>query len=589
MQPSSSQDPSGSTPPSRAAAEPSSPARRGSILVGAALIALVALGLRAWHLEELAATAHHANLSFLGDAAYYLEWSEKVAGGRLVGPNSFYMGPLYPYSVGLLSWLSSGELVVTTPSGLEYHPELVLWVQAIIDTLSCLLVAWITLRVCGPWQGVLAGLVAAAMGPFLFSVGLVMPSTQGLFLNLAAVALSLHAARTWRARSWLWVGLALGLAALSKAPALLLLPATWLWLGIGFGGRPVRERLLAGGAVALGCLPLVGLATWHNHLADGDRVLLTSNAGSNLWIGNGPGASGAHAGVTTEFASAKLDFHRFELERPPGEPPASEVSRRLTRRALDHMAADPAAAVGLLWRKLRLFWSAQEVGTEDHLGFFRRYSAPLRLPVPGVAWVAPLALMGMVLARRRWRELWPLYALVVTQAATFTAFLVLSRYRLASLACWIVFAVLGLSLLLEALRDRRRGELALGLGSLALGGLLVLLPIEGFGPERGVANQLYHLAQAASERGEDPLPLYAEAVEAGWREGDLSLRQEAVCHLELGNAQVRSGRARRAAAHYRRGLEACSAMSPDFRYRRVLEQDLGERLRFVEQAQRAPR
>ena len=78
-------------------------------------------------------------------------------------------------------------------------------------------------------------------------------------------------------------------------------------------------------------------------------------------------------------------------------------------------------------------------------------------------------------------------------------------------------------------------------------------------------------------------------MEAGWREGDLSLRQEAVCHLELGNAEVRSGRARRAAAHYRRGLEACSAMSPDFRYRRVLEQDLGERLRFVEQAQRAPR
>lgn len=564
-------------------------ARRRSAVTGALLVLLVAFGLRAWHLSAAAATPYPEHLAFLGDAAHYAEWAQRIAGGRPVGPHSFYMGPLYPYSLALLERLSPGQLVVETAAGVEYHPGAALWAQAVLDSLSCLLVAWIVRRVVGPWQGVVAGLVAAGMAPFVYASGLLMPSTQGLFLNLAVVALSLAAARGPRRATWFALGLAVGLAALSKAPALLMLPATWLWLALAFRERAPRERLAAGLCVAAGCLPLVGLATWHNHLADGDRVLLTSNAGPNLWIGNGPGATGAHAGVTTEFESAKLDFHRFELERPPGEPPASEVSRILTRRALDHMAADPARAAALLWRKLRMFWSADEVGTDDHLDFFRRFSPALRLPLPGVWLVAPLGLAGMALARRRWRELWPLYALVLTQAATFTTFLVLSRYRLASVACWIVFALLGVQLAAAAARERRWSELLIGAATLALGLLLTLTPIEGIGPERGVANQLYHLATAAAERGEDPAPLFAEAVEADWREGDLSLRQRAVSHLELGNAEVRAGRARRAAAQYRRGLEACARMSPDFRYRPVLEEDLTRRLEFVQGALGGPR
>jgi 4-amino-4-deoxy-L-arabinose transferase-like glycosyltransferase len=552
-------------------------ARRRSAVTGALLVALVAFGLRAWHLVAAAATPYPEHLAFLGDAAHYAEWSERIAAGRLVGPHSFYMGPLYPYSLALWSALAPGADAV---------PVGALWIQALLDTLSCLLVVWIVRRTVGPWQGVVAGLVAAGMAPFVYATGLLMPSTQGLFLNLLAVALLLLARERGARWAWLAAGAAIGLAALSKAPALLLLPAAWLWLALAFGEIPVRERLVRAALLAVGCVPLVGLATWHNHLADGDRVLLTANAGSNLWIGNGPGATGAHAGVTTEFESAKLDFHRFELERPEGEPPGSGVSRILTRRALAYMAEDPGRAAGLLWRKLRLFWGAHEVGTDDHLEFFRRFSGALRLPLPGVGLVAPLALAGMVLARRRWRELWPLYALVLTQTATFTVFLVLTRYRLASVACWIVFAALAIEHGAAAWRARRRGELALGAAALALGALLVHLPVAGMGPERGVGNQLYHLATAAAERGEDPTPLFEEAVGATWREGDLSLRQRAVSFLELGNAEVRAGRARRAANRYREGLEACAGMSPEFRYRAVLEEDLRRRLEFVEGARR---
>lgn len=563
------------------AGAPAAPSRRAA-LVGALLILLVALGLRGAHLASAADTPYPEHLAFLGDAQYYASWSEDIAGGELVGKHSFYMGPLYPYTLGAWSAVSPGDPIDESGERPRYDYGAVFWLQALVDALSCLLIAWIAARLLGPWQGLVAGLVAAGLAPYVYYSGLLMPSTQGLFLNLLVIALSLEAARRGGRGWWLATGLAIGLAALSKAPALLLLPGTWLWLALAFRAESARERALRGAAVALGCLPLVGLATLHNHQADGDRVLITSNAGSNLWIGNGPGASGAHAGVTTEFESAKLDFHRYGHDRPADEPPASEVSRILTARAVDHMAADPGPAAALLWRKLRLFWSAVEIGTDDHLGFFERYSWPLRLPLPGVGVVAPLALAGLLLGLRRWRELWPLYAVVATQAASFTVFLVLSRYRLASVACWIVFALLAGTEGLAAWRGRCWGRLALGAAGLLLGALLVHVPIDGMSEARGRANQLYHLAALEEREGGDALALYGQAAEEVWREGDLSLRQQAVTQLKLGNGHVVERKLRRAAAAYRLGLERCAEMSAEFRYRAPLERDLRGRLEFVE-------
>lgn len=565
---------------------PAAPSRRAA-LVAALLILFAALGLRGAHLVAAADTPYPEHLAFLGDAHYYASWSEGIADGELVGKHSFYMGPLYPYTLGAWSALAPGDPIEGTGKATRYGYGAVFWLQALVDALSCLLIAWIAARLLGRWQGLVAGLVAAGMAPFAYYAGLLMPSTQALFLNLLIVALLLEAARRGGRGWWLATGVAIGLAALCKAPALLLLPATWLWLALAFREVPRRERALRAAAVALGCLPLVGLATLHNHLADGDSVLITSNAGSNLWIGNGPGASGAHAGVTTEFESAKLDFHRYGHDRPADEPPASEVSRILTARAVDHMAADPGAAAALLWRKLRMFWSAVEIGTDDHLGFFARYSWPLRLPLPGVGVVAPLALAGMLLGLRRWRELWPLYAVVVTQAASFTVFLVLSRYRLASVACWIVFALLAGTEGLAAWRGRQWERLTLGAAGLLVGALLVHAPIEGLGEERGRANQLYHLA-ALEERegreGGEALALYHQAADEAWREGDLSLRQEAVTRLKIGNGYVVEQKPRRAAAAYRLGLARCAEMSAEFRYRVALERDLRARLEFVERA-----
>ena len=554
--------------------------RRGTALA-CAIVFLFAFALRWTHLQAAQDTVYPSQLAFLEDARYYASWSEEIAAGEIVGTGSFFMGPLYPYSLALARPLAAASPVVQADGRTLYDFSHAYLIQALIGALSCVLIWGMTRSLMGVWQAWLAALLAATQRVFIYYDGLLMPSSQALFVILGALALILVAQRRGSGRWWFVCGVALGLAALAKAPSLLLVPGVVLWLLAGDRQPAWRTRLQRVGLLLLGCLPVIGLATAHNFAADGDLVLISANAGPNLWIGNGPQASGAHAGVTTRFESAKLDFHRFGKQRSPGEPPASEVSRQLTRDAFDYMAAHPAQAASLFWKKFRMFWNAVEVGTTDQFEFFKRNSAVLRAPLPGFGWIAPLGLVGFVLMLRRWRRYWPLHLLVLTQAASFTLFFMLGRYRLASVACLIVFAVAAVDWGLVTWRARQAKTLAISLLGLVLATLFVNWPIAGMGPERGFANQHYLLAREAEASGGEALPLYLKALDANWREGDLSLRQEAATHLRVGDAEALTRHPRKARAHYERARETCERMSQDFRYRAPLLRDIERRLQAL--------
>ena len=58
--------------------------------------------------------------------------------------------------------------------------------------------------------------------------------------------------------------------------------------------------------------------------------------------------------------------------------------------------------------------------------------------------VAPLAFLGMWITRRRWRELWPLHALLGVFALSVIAFYVMDRYRYPLVPVLMLFAGVGL-------------------------------------------------------------------------------------------------------------------------------------------------
>ncbi len=549
--------------------------RLGTAL-GLVALFLLAFGLRWTHLQAAQASPYPEQLSFLQDSQYYAEWSREIAAGEWVGQHSFFMGPLYPYSLALVEPLMPEQ----PQGGYDYSHAYLL--QAFFGCLTCLLLWALVRKLLGTWQAFLAGALAAVQPVFIYFDGLLMPSSQVLFTVVGTLSLLYLAMRRRRLMWWCVAGASIGLATLAKGPALLILPGVVLW--ILFGEREIegKVRVQWAAGVVLSCLPVVGLATLHNHAADGDFVLVTSNAGNNLWIGNGPDASGAHAGVSTEFSTSKLDFYRFGGARPADEPAASEVSRILSARARAYMLDNPSAAAALFWRKFRMFWNAAEIGTTDQFEYFKRYSSVLRLPLGSFGLVVPLGLLGMLICLRRWRQFWPLYLVVVTQAGSYTAFFVLGRYRLATVACMIVFAVACIDWLLPQVRQRNLKGLGLSAIALILAALFVHWPVPGMSAERGFANQEYLLAQDASKRGQDPAQHYLAALSGNWREGDLSLRQRANAHLVIGDAALKGGKRKQAQTLYREALKWAHQLSEHYIQRVPMLRGLEARLQALD-------
>ncbi|NLF75272.1 MAG: glycosyltransferase family 39 protein, partial [Chloroflexi bacterium] len=164
-------------------------------------------------------------------------------------------------------------------------PVAVALVQIGLDVLTVLLIYWVGRRVAGERVGLLA---AALYGlyPYLLYQNLTLNDT-GLFILLlaAGIALAYRARdrRDWRGAALL--GALFGLAALTKAFVLLMLPllALWWWRQIGLRAA-VRLALAAGVAAAL------VLAPWmiRNIRLHDAFVLISTNGGSNLHQGNNP-------------------------------------------------------------------------------------------------------------------------------------------------------------------------------------------------------------------------------------------------------------------------------------------------------------
>ena len=80
------------------------------------LVFALALVLRLEHLAQAERTHYPEFLSFLDDASYYAHESEEIAAGRIIGDHSFFMGPLYPYTLAGVSLVMGLTPILETPA-----------------------------------------------------------------------------------------------------------------------------------------------------------------------------------------------------------------------------------------------------------------------------------------------------------------------------------------------------------------------------------------------------------------------------------------------------------------------------------------
>ena len=497
------------------------------------IICLLAFAVRAAYLLEAQSNPMH--LAPQMDAKYHLGWATALLSGADHHPGPFFRAPLYPWFLAACLWLTQGSILA------------VLFVQALLGVVT----TWLTFQVSRkalPRSGTLGPLIAAT----LVAVNWVLVYFDAeLLLPTLAIPLQLHALlQTFRLREEPTAGRAVltgaswGLAAIVRPNVLLFVLLLCLWKAL----RQPRKLLVP---LALGCgtlIPILPLTAYN--ASQGDLVLISSQAGINLWIGNNPESDGSTAvvpGTRPDWWGGHQDANR-QAEVAEGRPlSASEVSSHYTRRALSWAAAEPAALLSQMLHKSRLLVSHRELGNNADISYVsERFSMTMRALPPSFALLFGLGACGLLLGWRR-RELLPeLPAYLIVYAASVLVFFVCARFRapmLPILACGAGHALAWMYGALKA--GDQRGPLRLSLA------VAVLVGASVFASPPGAATQApgqWQLGIAALQAGDR---------DAAIEHFEQSLRQNPAywyAWRDLGRARLDIGDLQGAETALKRGL-----------------------------------
>jgi tetratricopeptide (TPR) repeat protein len=461
--------------------------RRGRLAL-AAILAL-AVALRLAHFLAVRDQPFFAELVL--DSQEYDRWAREIAAGDWLGSEVFFQAPLYPY------------LIASIYRAVGASPAAVYLVQIAVAVAGL----WGLARAGAAMGGERVGLAAAALGavygPFLFyDVQLLKESTA---VSVSCFLLWTLAAARGRPSPgrWLIAGLLLGVLALLRENALLLLPfllpLAWPrgWQGSeqsGVTGGPVmddgrgageppgtvRERVTApevsagphrwrpasrlrvfardGTALLVGLLLALAPVAWRNWRVGGEPLPTTFQGGVNFYIGNNPEADGTYRPIVPGKQVPALERREPVrlAERALGRrlSPA-EVSSYWLRRGLAWAAAEPGAFLRLQLRKLGMFWSGYEWPDAVDYYYVKTLSPVLRLPLLEFSGAALLAAVGLLLARRRLGAFAPALLFALGWTLTTVAFFLFSRYRLPVVPALLVLAGVPLAEIAKLAGSRR--------------------------------------------------------------------------------------------------------------------------------------
>lgn len=461
------------------------------------------------------------------DEQRYVDEARALASGGAVEDRPYWQPPGIIYALAATFRIAGDGLVM---------PRLI---QVLVSVASCLLLFSIGRRLFGERVGLAAAAILAAHGVVVFETTELLPPTWILFFDLVALLLLLRAGERRTAPRSFAAGLALGVSAVFSPTILpfVLVAAVHL-------RRPAAIAALVAG-VLLPILPV----TARNHRHGGELVLISTNGGLNLHLGN-------NADYRETFA-LRPGRHWEELI---GEPHRHGVTRPgaqssfFTRKALSFVADHPIDAVGLHLRKTYLFFHGAEIPRDTDLHEARDHSVVLRALVwPGPfrfpdGVLIPLALLGIAALWKDRRRLAVPLTFLATLAIFVPLFFVTSRHRVPALPMFALFAAAGVPILIEhwkAWRPRRR--VLASSGAVALLVMLNLPTWEGRLSYRGELDFYRGIAWRDLQRP-------TEAV-AAFRRATTAAPADARPWFELGNTLDSLGEAGAVDA-WRRAAEA---------------------------------
>jgi len=330
---------------------------------------------------------------------------------------SSFMPPIYPLVLAITMALAGSRFFMVLRL-----------IQVFVSTLGMIFGYGIARQALGRRDvALIAALGMAVYPPFIGHVTQVDTATFDVVLLQGFVLFSLWGVRRSRAREFLVAGAWLGLAGLTRAPALIAIAA--VPVGLAAARRPFRDVLRLTGIAGLGMLALVAPWSIRNTVVQGAPVLVSTNGGMNFWIGN-------HTGATGEFVWTEVSPM---LQRTRG---MNETERDafFYQQSYDFIRNHPDQFLGLLGRKLFYFlWFRPGLG-ESYEGLGDLVGAARSAYTLSYAALLPLALIGIVVTLIRWRDLALVYCVMLGYLLVSILFFVATRFRAPIEAYLILFA-----------------------------------------------------------------------------------------------------------------------------------------------------
>lgn len=510
--------------------------RSSARLSGFWLVVAAAFFLRLIYLWQIDAIPLFYYLA--GDGRTYDEWGQRIAGGNWLGQGVFYQAPLYPYFLGILQYV------------LGHNLWLIRFLQIILGAISCGLIFRVGEKLFSRPAGIAAGLILAFYAPAIFYDGLIEKSILDLtLLSLGLFVLLLLAEEGWS--KWLGGGGLIGLLGLSRENALILVPVVAAWIVLHYREHALALRARWLGLFFAGVFLVLFPVGLRNLLIGGEFRLTTSQFGPNFYIGNNALADGTYGSIRNVVHEAQLegpDAKRL-AERTLGRPlTPGQVSSYWFERALQYVSAHPAQWLRLVGFKWLLVWNAREVEDSDDFYIYQNWSWLLAL----LAWfghfgvLAPLAGVGILLTLRQWRQLWLLYAMIVSLAASVAIFYVFGRYRYPLVPLLTLFAGAAIVESYRLCRQRAWRALAPALILALASATLINWPLQ---KDSGAGAAGYNnLANALAKQGK---------VDDAIRAAQQALKVQpdyGIAHYNLGNLYMQTGRSDLARRHFEESL-----------------------------------
>jgi tetratricopeptide (TPR) repeat protein len=532
----------------------------------AVVIFLVSLTVRLVHLFQIRRAPFFTLL--MGDAQSYHAWAQRLAAGDWIGSDVFYQAPLYPYFLGTVYAIFGRDLVI------------VRIIQAIIGSLSCVLVALTARRLFSERAGLIAGLGLALYGPAIFFDSLIQKSVLDVFFVslalwiISTIVTASHVGSTFRWTSRLRffaLGLTMGALSLTRENALVLIAVVFVWiflrpfvrrpdlpvgrktpeLKLGPTTRGAFKPVSAAAAFALGLSMVLVPVALRNYAVGGGFYLTTSQFGPNFYIGNNETATGTYQPLRFGHGDPKYerqDARELAQQATGRRLTPAEVSRYWASRALGYIWTQPGDWLELMGRKIMLAWNGAEVAdTEDQLSYA---DWSLLLRVASRVWhfgvLAPLALFGIWATWPRRAELSLLYLMPAAYVLALIAFAVMARYRYPLVPFLILFASAGVANVGQLARVTPR-RLVSGLAAAILFAVFCNWPMYSMAEMRAITETNVGTELQAQGKLDEAIAVYRAALARD--------PNDAVTRSNLGTALAAKGHLDEAIIQYRTALD----------------------------------